>query len=105
MESVGLIDLTHPRSNGGRETSHSSALGRPSPLPTNQTSTNNMADRQQAEPSASLSEVRATLLRVADRLSSMEETPSPSKYWAIFVKYEEVMCSIKFARKCRHKVT
>ena len=42
---------------------------------------------------ASLREVRATLLRVADRLSSMEETPSPSKYRAKFVKYEEVMCS------------
>ena len=37
-----------------------------------------MADRQDA--SASLNEVRATLLRVADRLSAMEETPSPSKY-------------------------
>ncbi|CAH3174200.1 unnamed protein product, partial [Porites lobata] len=38
-----------------------------------------MADRRHAEPSAtSLSEVRATLLRVADRLSSLEETPSPN---------------------------
>ncbi|KAM7431527.1 hypothetical protein ABFA07_017919 [Porites harrisoni] len=38
-----------------------------------------MADRRDAEPSAaSLSEVRATLLRVADRLSSLEETPSPN---------------------------
>ena len=65
-----------------------------------------MADRRDAEPSAaSLSEVRATLLRVADRLSSLEETPSPSKYRAIFVKYEEVMCSIKFARERRHNFT
>ena len=39
MEIVGSIDLTHPRSNGGWETSQWSGLGRPSPLPTNQTST------------------------------------------------------------------
>ena len=39
MEIVGSIDLTHPRSNGGRETFQWSGLGRPSPLPTNQTST------------------------------------------------------------------
>ena len=39
IKIVGSIDLTYPRSNGGRETSQSSGLGRPSPLPTNQTST------------------------------------------------------------------
>ena len=38
------------------------------------------ADRQDATAPASLSEVRATLLRVADRLSSMEKTLSPSKF-------------------------
>ena len=52
-----------------------------------------------AAQSASLSEVTGTLLRVADRLSSMQETSSPSKYRATFVKYGEVMCSR------RHKVT
>ena len=52
IEIVGSIDLTHPRSNCGRETSQSSGLGRPSPLPTNQTSTNNMADRQHAAQSS-----------------------------------------------------
>ena len=39
IKIVGSIDLTYPRSNGGRETSQSSGLRRPSPLPTNQTST------------------------------------------------------------------
>ena len=39
MEIVGSIDMTHPRSNGGRETSQWSGLGRPSPLPKNQTLT------------------------------------------------------------------
>ena len=98
--------LFDPRSNVGRETS-------PYPVewtretfstPDKPDVDNNMADRRDlrdAAPSASLSEVRATLLRVADRLSSMEETPSPSKYRAIFVEYEEVMCSIKLA--CTHK--
>ena len=53
-----------------------------------------VADREDtAAQSASLSEVRATLLRVADSLSSMEKTPSPSNYRATSVKYEEVMCS------------
>ena len=43
------------------------------------------ADLQDTAP-AGKSEVRATLLRVADRLSSMEETPSPSTYRATFKK-------------------
>ena len=44
------------------------------------------ADRQDAAAPARQSEVRATLLRVADRLSSTEETPSPSTYRATFKK-------------------
>ena len=52
------------------------------------------ADRQDVAAPASKDEVRATLSRVADRLSSMEETPSPSKCRATFVKYEEVMCYV-----------
>ena len=47
-------------------------------------------DIDAAAQSASLGEVRATLLRVAERLSSLEETPPPSKNRATFVKYEEV---------------
>ena len=49
-----------------------------------------VADRQDtAAQSASL----VTLLRVADRLSSMEKTAPPSKYRTTFVSYEEVVCS------------
>ena len=49
-----------------------------------------VADRQDtAAQSASL----VTLLRVADRLSSMEKKPPPSKYRTTFVSYEEVVCS------------
>ena len=48
-------------------------------------------------------------MRVADRLSSMEETPSLIKCRATFVKYEEVMRSMKFvfvfAYSRRHKHT
>ena len=40
--------------------------------------------------------MRATLSRVTDCLSTFEETSSPSEYRATLVKYEEVMCSIKF---------
>ena len=39
MEIVDSIELTHPCSNGGRETCQWSGLGRPSPPPINQTST------------------------------------------------------------------
>ena len=52
-----------------------------------------VADRQDtAAQYASLSEVTAALLRVADHLSSMEKTKSPSKYRATFVKNEKIMC-------------
>ena len=45
----------------------------------------NMADRKESSPSsaaqsASLNEVRATLLQVADRLSSLQESSSSSEY-------------------------
>ena len=64
------------------------------------------ADRQDVAAPASKDEVRATLSRVADCLSSMEETPSPSKCRATFVKYEEVMCSRKLcSRRNKHTCT
>ena len=104
IEIVGSTDLTHPRSNGGRESIErlSSGVNTGDPLHSRQTRRRQTCSRpcdkdghhrqDFAAQSASLSAVRATLLRVADRLSSMEETPSPSKYRATFVKYEEVMC-------------
>ena len=55
-----------------------------------------MADREHADASAvSLSEVRATLLRVAHRLSSLEEASSPSKYLdLIFLNRSHLICFI-----------
>ena len=104
IEIVGSTDLTHPRSNGSRE----SIERLPSGVDTGDLLHSRQTRRRQtcsrpcdkdghhrqdfAAQSASLSAVRATLLRVTDRLSSMEGTPSPSKYRATFVKYEEVMC-------------
>ena len=53
-----------------------------------------MADRKESSPSsavqsASLNEVRATLLRVADHLSSLQESSSSSEYLeSIFLMYK-----------------
>ena len=91
MEIMGSNDLTYPRSNSGRESIERlpSGLDSGDLLHSRQTRRRQTcsrpcdimaADRQDATAPASLSEVRATLLRVADRLSSMEKTPSPSKF-------------------------
>ena len=90
MEIVGSIDLTHPRSNGGRESVERLSGGVDSGDFLHRVI--KAADRQDAVACC----VRVTLLRVADCLSTLEETPSSSKYRATLVKYEEVMCSIKF---------
>ena len=76
MEIAGSIDLTHPCSKGGRESVERLSSGVDWGDLLHRVI--KAADRQDAAAPASKSEVRATLLR------------------ATLVKYEEVMCSIKF---------